>query len=78
VLPSEVGILPSRQELAIIQKERSQEAKAFGGGPYQQHQTGKGKSGPREDRPTYKGKDPKGKGKNKSEGKKSEENKKGG
>jgi hypothetical protein len=78
VLPSEVGILPSRQELAIIQKERSQEAKAFGGGPYQQHQTGKGKSGLREDRPTYKGKETKGKGKNKSEGKKSEENKKGG
>lgn len=74
VLPSESNLLPSRQEMAIIQKERSQEAKAFGGTgfPAQTFQ-GKGKGPMREERPTYKGKDTKGKGKTKTEGKKAEE-----
>lgn len=70
VIPSEVNILPSRQEMAIIQKERNQEARAFAGGSYQSPAPqGKGKTGVREERTGYKGKDAKGKGKNKTEGK---------
>ena len=77
VIPSEQGILPSRQEMAIIQKERNQEAKAYGGASYPgMGSLNKGKGSGKEDRPTYKGKEPKGKGKSKSEGKKREENKK--
>jgi hypothetical protein len=57
--------------MAIIQKERNQEARAFAGGNYQSPAPeGKGKTGVREERTGYKGKDSKGKGKNKSEGKK--------
>ena len=77
VIPSEQGILPSRQELAIIQKERNQEAKAYGGASHTgMGSLSKGKGAGKEDRPTYKGKEPKGKGKAKSEGKKQEENRK--
>jgi hypothetical protein len=77
VLPSEVSILPTRQEMAIIQRERNQEARAFSGAtaPSQGYQ-GKGKADQRGDRPPYKGKESKGKGKGKSEGKKQEEQKK--
>jgi hypothetical protein len=71
VIPSEVNILPTRQEMAIIQKERNQEARAFAGGNYQSPAPqGKGKTGVREERTGFKGKDAKGKGKSKSEGKK--------
>eukprot|EP00435_Cladocopium_sp_Y103_P052472 s637_g16.t1 len=78
VIPSEVSILPSRQELAIIQRERQQEAKAFGGGAYPSAGAqGKGKAGVRDDRQSYKGKEARGKGKNKNEGKKGEDQKKG-
>ena len=77
VIPSEIGILPSRQEMAIIQKERNQEARAFSSGNYGgQAGQGKGKSEGRGDRPQYKGKESKGKGKVKSEGKKTEDPKK--
>ena len=77
VLPSDVGLLPSRQELAIIQRERSQETKAFGVSGYPAPPLqGKGKGQGREERPSYKGKDTKGKGKTKSDGKKPEEQRK--
>eukprot|EP00435_Cladocopium_sp_Y103_P021735 s916_g5.t1 len=77
VIPSEVNILPSRQEMAIIQKERIQETRAFGGQQYPgTTPQGKGKNTPRDERPTYKGKDGRGKGKSKSEGKKTEDQKK--
>ena len=77
VIPSDSNLLPSRQEMAIIQKERSQETKAFGGtGHPGTSFQGKGKQSPREERPGYKGKESKGKGKTKSEGKKGEDQKK--
>ena len=78
VIPSEASLLPSRQEIAIINRERNQEVKAFGNSRYQNQATGgKGKAGAREDRPNYKGKDTKGRGKSKAEGKKTEDSKKG-
>eukprot|EP00435_Cladocopium_sp_Y103_P066694 s652_g29.t1 len=78
VIPSDVNLLPSRQEMAIIQKERYQETRAFGAPAYPgTNQQGKGKQGAREDRPVYKGKETKGKGKAKAEGKKTEEQRKG-
>eukprot|EP00435_Cladocopium_sp_Y103_P015057 s167_g3.t1 len=65
VLPSEVGVLPSRQEMAIITRERNQEAKAFGGSSYQgAGSPGKGKYGPPQEKGQGKGKD-KSKSKNK-------------
>eukprot|EP00435_Cladocopium_sp_Y103_P010372 s1034_g2.t1 len=77
VIPSDVNLLPSRQEMAIIQKERYQETRAFGAPAYPgTNQQGKGKQGAREDRPVYKGKETKGKGKAKTEGKKTEEQRK--
>lgn len=79
VLPSEVGMLPSRQELAIIQRERTQEARAFGGASQQgQSFQGKGKAEQKGERPAYKGKESRGKGKGKSDPKKPEDQKKGG
>jgi hypothetical protein len=63
--------------MAIIQRERNQEARAFSGAtaPSQGYQ-GKGKADQRGDRPPYKGKESKGKGIGKREGKKQEEQKK--
>ena len=78
VVPTEVSLLPSRQEISIIQREKNQETKAYGGTTYQPHQPGKGKPAPREDRPYYKGKDAKGKGKTKGDNKKTEDSRKGG
>ena len=78
VIPSEASLLPSRQEVAIINRERNQEVRAFGGTQYQSQATGgKGKAEAREDRQNYKGKNTKGKGKSKAEGKKTEDSKKG-
>lgn len=58
VLPSEVGVLPSRQEMAIITKERNQEAKAFGGNSYTgAGSPGKGKYQTSQEKGQGKGKD---------------------
>ena len=67
VLPAEMGLLSSRQEMALVQKEQNQERRAYAGGNYQQPgQAGKGKTnGFKDDKGYGKGQSQKGKGKNK-------------